>query len=452
MTRFASSKAALILVAGDLIAYVFSLILTLAIRYGELPPRALLAVHLPAFSILFLLFLLVGFSAGMYDKQSSFMRGRIGILLAKVQSVDIFVGIAFFYFAPVIITPKANLFIYFIISTILLFLWRLVMFPVVNITGNQTAVLIGSSNDIHDLFVEINGNARYGLTFKENIVPGMSVDQTVSSIGEAVKRSKANIIVANLHDKTIESAMSFLYSLIFSGVQIVDASKLYEVVFDRIPLSLVGDRWLVENAGTAFGGRRVYDSTKRLMDIAVSIIGLAVTAILYPFVLMAVKIEDGGSLFIKQDRIGKNGKLIHIIKFRSMSADDGGKYGSNGSSSLKITKVGRFIRMTRIDEFPQFWNILKGDLSLIGPRPELPPLVNIYNKEIRYYNVRHLIKPGLSGWAQIYHAKHPHHGVDKEETYNKLSYDLYYVKNRSLSLDFRIALQTVHALMSRQGV
>ena len=373
----------------------------------------------------------------------------------KVQLVNIAAGIAFFYFAPVVITPKANLFIYFIVSTLALLLWRTAMFPVVSSSKSQIAILIGDGNDVQDLYAEVNGNARYGLSFKECIVPDSSVDGTVSAISEAVKRSKADIVVADLHNKSIEAAMPFLYSLIFSGVQIVDASKLYEAIFDRIPLSLVGDRWLVENAGTAFGGRRVYDSTKRMMDIVVAgMIGL-LSLVTYPFVCLAIKLDDGGPIFISQKRIGKDGKLIEIKKFRSMTSNDSGAYSNNGNggkSALKVTRVGRFIRLTRIDELPQLWSVIKGQQSLIGPRPELPSLVSVYEKDIQYYNVRHLIKPGLSGWAQIFHAKHPHHGVDKEETYNKLSYDLYYVKNRSLSLDFRIALQTVQALMSRQGV
>ena len=113
--------------------------------------------------------------------------------------------------------------------------------------------------------------------------------------------------------------------------------------------------------------------------------------------------------------------------------------------------MGKFLRKTSLDEFPQFWNVLKGDLSLIGPRPELPALAKSYAEKIPYYNVRHLVRPGLSGWAQIYHEKHPHHGLDTEETKNKLSYDLYYIKNRSFLLDIKIALRTLKTLVSIAG-
>ena len=138
------------------------------------------------------------------------------------------------------------------------------------------------------------------------------------------------------------------------------------------------------------------------------------------------------------------------MKFRTMTTDDGGVYAQD--SENKVTRVGNFLRKTRIDELPQLWNVLHGDLSLIGPRPELPPLVKLYEREIPYFNIRHLIKPGLSGWAQLYHDRHPHHAPSIHETRVKLSHDLYYIKNRSLMLDLVIALKTIKELLSRSGV
>jgi lipopolysaccharide/colanic/teichoic acid biosynthesis glycosyltransferase len=115
-------------------------------------------------------------------------------------------------------------------------------------------------------------------------------------------------------------------------------------------------------------------------------------------------------------------------------------------------KVGAFLRKTRIDELPQLWNVLKGDVSLIGPRPEIPALVKLYESEIQYYNIRHLIKPGLSGWAQLYHDNHPHHGEAVGQTKEKLAYDLFYIKNRSFMLDIKIGLKTINKLLSRSGL
>jgi lipopolysaccharide/colanic/teichoic acid biosynthesis glycosyltransferase len=192
-----------------------------------------------------------------------------------------------------------------------------------------------------------------------------------------------------------------------------------------------------------------YDALKRLIDISLSLVLGALSLLLYPFILLGIKFDDGGPIFIFQDRIGICGKRIKTIKFRTMTRDDAGVLKDQKGN--KPTKVGPFLRRTRLDELPQFWNVLRGDLSLIGPRPELPSLVAVYEREVPYYSTRHLIKPGLSGWAQLYHDNHPHHNANVDETRVKLSYDLYYIKNRSLFLDLKIILKTLKTLLSRSG-
>lgn len=451
MIRSAYFRQSIILAIGDIVAYLVSLIFTLTIRYGHIPGRFLLSIHLPAFSILFLLFLIINYSAGLYNRQSLLSdTKRVLGLLIRSQIIAALISTAFFYFAPVAIAPKANLFIYVVISTAILAIWRLVMFPVVSKFKNDRAILIGSGEEINELKSEINSHARYGFMIVDSLAP------TSGDMGEiisnTVKKTQASVIVADLHNNSVGSAISSLYSLIFSGLQVIDAARLYESIFDRIPLSMVGERWLVENTGTTIAGRRSYDLLKRIADIGISLALGLLSLVFYPFVYMAIKLEDRGPIFIVQERVGKNGQIIKIIKFRSMAANDSGAYVSGGKTHLKITKVGRIIRLTRIDELPQLWNVLRGDISIIGPRPELPALVSVYEKEIPYYHVRHLIKPGLSGWAQIYHEAHPHHAVAVDDTRDKLSYDLYYVKHRSFMLDIRIALQTLRALISRRGV
>ncbi|MDQ2933036.1 MAG: sugar transferase, partial [bacterium] len=418
-----NSRGITLLIFGDLVAYVSALILTLTIRYGGIPSRGLFMNHFFSFSILFVLFVVVSFSAGLYDKQVTLIRNRIEGLLVRAQIINLIIGIAFFYFAPVLIAPKANLFIFFVVSTLHLIIWRTIMFPIFNQTKNQSAILVGEGNDIDDIANEVKNNPRYGLYFSAQIQPSSSAEGTVKSISEALHKSGANMVVADLQNPTIQAAMPMLYSLIFSGVQILDASKMYESIFDRIPLTLVGERWLVENSANALGNSRVYDSVKRLLDIIVASVAGLISLLVYPFVFIAIKLDDAGPLFITQDRMGKNGKTVKIMKFRSMTGNDSGTYGGNGLTTHAVTRVGNIIRVSRIDELPQLWNVFKGDLSLIGPRPELPSLVQIYEKEIPYYNTRHLVKPGLSGWAQIYHEAHPHHAVATEETRNKLSYD-----------------------------
>jgi lipopolysaccharide/colanic/teichoic acid biosynthesis glycosyltransferase len=196
---------------------------------------------------------------------------------------------------------------------------------------------------------------------------------------------------------------------------------------------------------------RVYDLLKRLIDIGASACGLVLSAPIYPFVALAIKIDDGGSIFITQTRVGKFQRPIEIRKFRSMSGNDMGDYGARGKSVLSITRVGRWLRILRIDELPQLWNVLTGDLSIVGPRPELPALAAEYSAKIPYYNARYLIAPGLTGWAQMRHDRHPHHGANITETKEKLAYDLYYLKHRSLIMDVFVMLQTIRIVLTARG-
>ncbi|OHA80314.1 MAG: hypothetical protein A2V96_00960 [Candidatus Yonathbacteria bacterium RBG_16_43_6] len=273
-----------------------------------------------------------------------------------------------------------------------------------------------------------------GIDFKKEII-------------DRIYSEKISSIVIDLHNEKAEKILPTLYNLIFARVRFYDMHEVYEEVFARIPLSIVRHSWFLENiSSSAHAG---YDFLKRGLDIISALFGGALSLLFYPFVYLAIKLDDGGPLFITQERVGKDSKTIKLYKFRSMSRNE---TELSSQRENRVTRVGNILRKTRIDELPQLWNVLRGDLSLIGPRPELPSGVAVYEKEIPYYNIRHLVKPGLSGWAQLYHERHPHHGVDTEETRNKLSYDLYYIKNRSLVLDVVILLKTIKLVLSRKGV
>jgi len=230
-------------------------------------------------------------------------------------------------------------------------------------------------------------------------------------------------------------------------VVFVNFHQLYEVVFNRIPLSVVTHSWFVENISPR--SQQIYDVLKWVMDAVIAVVLGIVTL---PFTIaaaIAIKYEDAGDLFFIRDRVGKNNKIFRNIKFRS--------YGMHSEAdglakTVGITKVGAFLRKTRIDELPQLINVLRGDISIVGPRPEVPSLVKQYEQEVPYYRIRHIIKPGLSGWAQLYQKDPPKGTADAQKTAIKLSYDLYYIKNRSLFLDIRIALKTIATLLSRSGV
>ncbi len=260
--------------------------------------------------------------------------------------------------------------------------------------------------------------------------------------------NNVKIIVVDFSHENVTPLLPHLYNLIFSKIRFVDSHRIYEEIFDRIPLSLVTYSWFLENISVS--PKFTYDFLKRVFDIIISLPLLILPLASYPFIFIALKLQDGGEIFSHQKRIGQNNQIIELLKFRTMLFNDQGEWQEKGREN-RVTTVGAFLRKTRLDEFPQLWNVLKGDISLIGPRPEFPGPVEQYERELPFYNIRHLIKPGLSGWAQLY-GEQPHHGTDVTKTKNKLSYDLFYIKNRSFWLDLKIALKTIRELISRRGV
>lgn len=445
MTIF-NKKAPWILLAGDLIVFVLSLWITLLIRYVETPTHASFLDHLMPFSLLFIVWTLVFFISGLYDKQSTIFKSRLPALLIQSQLVNILIAVTFFYFIPWYgITPKVTLFLYLLVSVCVITLWRSYGYFLFVPRSREKAIIVGGGKEMHELIDQVSKNKNYNIDF----VAVIDVDTTgeAETLLKSASTAGASMIIVDLYNSRVQTILPKLYNLLFSRIRFISMDRMYENIFDREPLSLVKHNWFLENISTS--PKLMYDALKRMMDISISFILGTASLILYPFIAVAIKVEDRGPVFISQIRTGKGDRPIRITKFRSMtvSAQD----ASGASKEQSVTRVGSFIRKTRIDELPQLWNVVTGNLSLIGPRPELPQFVKIYDKDIPFYGVRHVIKPGLSGWAQIYHTTPPKFEASKEDTGMKLSYDLYYVKNRSFLLDLNIALKTIKELVSRKG-
>jgi len=447
--KLSNKRESLLLFAGDIVSFSVALWVMLLVRYLELPSSELWRVHVAPFSLLFLVWVVVFFIAGLYEKHTLILKSKIAGTIFNAQITNSAIAVLFFYLIPYFgITPKTNLFIYLVLSFALTIAWRSFVFPIFEVKKRQNAILIGTGEEMHELEIEVNNNFRYNLYF----ISSVDIDQmgSVDFQEEIVKRiysESIGIVAVDFKNEKIEPMLPSLYNLIFSKVKFIDMYKVYEDIFDRVPLSLVKYSWFLENISVS--AVKGYDVMKRAVDIVMSLFLSLISLVLYPFVIIAIKIEDRGSIFFSQDRVGQNNSIIRVVKFRSMS-EHNEKDGISKDSEL--TKVGKFIRKTRIDELPQLWNVFVGDLSMIGPRPEIPTLVKHYEKEIPYYNIRHLIKPGLSGWAQIYQSTPPKFAAEVGATKKKLSYDLYYIKNRSFLLDLKVSLRTIQALLSREGV
>ena len=425
---------------GDALIFVGSLWLALFTRSSVAPSAELFLTHVLAFSPIFILWVLVFFISGLYDKHTTTFKRKLPdvILTSTIICAVIAVGYFYFFFTDTGITPKTNLLLTLVYVIFLISVWRIYLLDIIFLGAPENVFIIGEGESIEDLREEILKNKK----FKMNVHLAVSLDdQTMAEI----KRVKAKSVIMNLETCRGGGQVPHIYELLFSGVRLIDAEELYENIFDQVPLPLLSDGWFLKN----MQDKRmvVYGALKRVMDFSLAFVIGLISLVFYPFVYLAIKLDDGGPVFIVQDRVGESGKLIKIVKFRSMSVNDGGKWVVQNDP--RITRVGEFLRKSRIDELPQLWNVLKGDVSLVGPRPELPRFVELYDKEIPYFNMRHLVKPGLSGWAQIHHTKPPN---SVEETKSKLAYDLYYIKNRSLALDIEIALKTIKTLILRTGL
>jgi lipopolysaccharide/colanic/teichoic acid biosynthesis glycosyltransferase len=434
-----------ILFLGDILFFYVSLWITLLLRYWQLPDSGTLGMHILPFSILFLVWLVVFFISGLYEKRTTFMKSVLPSTIFKVQIVNSVIAVLFFYFIPLFaIAPKTNLFIYLLVSLLIFAIWRVYLVNLVTPKTKQNAILIARGKEMTDLKDEIN-NGKYGF----HIISSINLEKVESvnikeDVIDTIYENDITTVILDTKDDTVLPLLPKLYNLMFSNIEFIDFHEVYENIFNKIPLSLVKHGWFLENVKSR--PHLMYDSLKRLIDILISLPLSVIYFLVYPFVYVAIKIEDGGSIMITQERVGKDNKIINIYKFRTMTSNEDGVWV--GETKNKVTKVGKFLRKSRVDEFPQLLNVFKGDISLIGPRPDMKGLKTRLVEEIPYYNVRYLIKPGLSGWAQTKQDIVPR---DIEETKDRLAFDLFYIKNRSFILDLKIALKTTRTLLTRVG-
>ncbi|MFH1497675.1 MAG: sugar transferase, partial [Verrucomicrobiota bacterium] len=233
--------------------------------------------------------------------------------------------------------------------------------------------------------------------------------------------------------------------LYFAGLPTYTLELFHQVYWRKIPLYRLNQTWLFQE-GFQIAREPVFERLKRLSDVAFALIGLSLAA---PFLIIAgiaIKATDGGPALFRQTRIGRNRQPFSIVKLRTMRVQSGGSRYTQ-QNDQRITPVGRFLRASRLDEVPQLWNVLIGQMSLIGPRAEWDELVRDYEAQIPCYHFRHLVKPGITGWAQINYP----YGAGIEDTLRKLEYDLYYIRHFSFTLDASIVLKTIHVMLFGKG-
>ncbi len=264
-----------------------------------------------------------------------------------------------------------------------------------------------------------------------------------------IAKEKQATMILLLPDAPIDDDIAHdLLEAKLRGSMVVDIRSFYEHVVQRLPLSQINDEWLLQTEGFSLNTRGSLRRLKRALDVLISLLLLIPAAPIMLITAIIVRLESPGPVIYKQDRVGLFEKEFTVYKFRSMRADaekNGAVWAS--AQDARVTKFGKFIRKVRIDELPQIWNILKGDMSFIGPRPERMAFVTKLKETIPYYSLRHTVKPGLTGWAQVCYP----YGASEEDARRKLEYDLYYIKNMSILLDINIVFKTVGVVLFPKG-
>jgi len=445
------TRELLVLILGDASVFIFSLYLTLLVRYFSFPTAERLMIHLGPFLLLSLIWILVFYIAGLYGKHTVFLKKALLGRLVHTHIINILIAMFIFVVVPFGIAPKTNLIIYLFISLALISVWRLKVSPRMSSKRRHKAILIADGHEAIELVDEINNNDRYNYSFVR-IIDEKTAENTPEfekRLLALIEKEDIKIIVANPTSACTEKILPAIFELAFLKFEFtfLDFYKVYEETFDKVPFSALRYDWFITNVSQSQS--LIYDATKRGIDIVLALLLLIPSAFLFPFIALAIKIEDKGELFYRTERVGHFNRPIFIYKLRTKNGMDVGEQALQ--STTKDTKVGRFLRKTRLDELPQLVNVLKGDLSFIGPRPEMPALASVYAEKIPYYYARHYIKPGLSGWAQIHNFDVPRGGVDVDRTVTKLSYDLFYLRRHSLALDIQIAIKTIATILMRSG-
>ncbi|HMB99502.1 MAG TPA: sugar transferase [Flavobacteriaceae bacterium] len=396
----------------------------------------------------------------LYDLQKSSKLEKVIANVIITCSVTVLIYLLTPYFTPFLPSNRIQILYFYFAIVIALLLWRIAYLTfIVSPRFYKKVLIVGETSNI-EAIVEtfkdadpnyvivgfINCEAHSTETVKFNGIK----EYQPNEIHHIIKNERiSEIVVASYNSETITPSIYHdLISLLETGFPIKEYTQVYEDMTYRVPVQFVGKDFYKYFPFSRSNQNKLYLFYRRAFDITFSFVGLIFGLLLIPFIFLGNAIGNKGPLFYKQDRVGKNGDVFNILKFRTMvkNAEQKGAVWAT-KDDTRVTKFGRFLRRTRLDELPQVINILKGEMSLIGPRPERPFFVRELSQVIPFYETRHIIKPGLTGWAQV----NERYGSSIDASLVKLQYDLYYIKHRSFFLDANVIVKTLSTVLFYRG-
>lgn len=428
---------------GDITIFICALIFTILIRYDFNDFYSEILTHIRAFEVLLVLWILVFYAMDLYSYQTwrttfqNIRKYAIALLANFFISISIFYIFGGFFK----LTPKANLLIFVLIFAILDAIWRFYVSKIFSSNQiNRDLIIFSSSPLAKEIIEHINIHPQIGYKCE--------VFSEIEGTDKMIHQNNGQIILIDeIFLKNPEIAKK-LYELLAQHIEIFTLTEFYENLFGKIPLSQIKEDWFIQEIKS---DKSIYEALKRILDVLFSIFGIVIFSPIFILLFILVPLTSKGGAIYKQIRVGKDEKNFTLYKFRSMYANSEKNPDSNGASPIwsndndpRITRFGNILRKTHLDELPQLFNILIGDMSVVGPRPERPEFVQKLKQDIPHYFIRQTIKPGLTGWAQIRYR----YTNTIDEVRQKFEFDLYYIKTQNIFLDISIILKTIKLIFS----
>ena len=356
--------------------------------------------------------------------------------------------------------PRIGVGAFLILASFLTLIWRAIYIRLYTSSGLMRRVLIvgagKAGHSLADIYSKFNPPPFLLVGFVDDdprkqgkSYHGFAVLGTSSKLLNIVEDHHISDLVVAINGEIKGETFQAILDAQEHGVEVIRMPIMYEELTQRVPVEHLESDWVIRSFVDQVRVSGMYELFKRLMDIFGGLLGVAILAVTFPFAAIAIVLESGFPIFYSQERLGKGGRVFRIYKYRSMfqDAEADGEVKAATENDPRITRVGNFLRRSRLDEMPQFLSVLTGEMSLVGPRAERPQLVASFQKKIPFYRARLLVKPGLTGWAQINYG----YVVSVTETVIKIEYDLYYIKHRTIAMDFNIVLRTIGTVLRRTG-
>ncbi len=432
----------IVLLLGDVAILHLALLISLFLRSFSESLSTLWQNNWPYFLPVFGIWLLVLYIGGAYNLNLAYKSRQFKLTAINSIVFSALLSIIYFYLNQSEVSPKTILFIFVIVFGLLFLAWRSIFnFFVKSYLPKNNLAFIGWNDAVASLLDDIKNQPHHGyetaLVFKTK--------EEINNLPQIIKEKNIHTIVLSAELAGDPQLIEALFSCLSLNIAFYNLVDFYESINGKIPLEAIDESWFIDNLNES--NKRYFNLFKRAFDVILSGTVLLISLIFWLPIALAIKLESAGPIFFKQKRVGENEETFDMIKFRSMKVS-----GNDGSMTQekdnRITKVGNFLRKSRLDEIPQMLNILRGEMSFIGPRPERPEYVLELASKIPFYKTRLLIKPGVSGWDQVSGI---YHSPSIEDTMEKLQYDLYYLKHRSIYFDIAIFLKTVATVLSRGG-